>query len=176
MGAPLYDEIIEYEDGTPASLSQLAKDVSTFLAWSAEPEHDERKRMGLKALTMLSMSGDLDMTMLSRSLLRPVRPVRTTNPILPLFAWATRRRSPSSVACTALFVTVWAPSCFLSSADRTPTPLYPLSSLLLPLGLSASSRGFRLGAFLLYAKRQKWAPLKSRVGTYQPGAFKQVKY
>jgi len=60
MGAPLYDEIIEYEDGTPATLSQLAKDVSTFLAWSAEPEHDERKRMGLKALTMLSMFVDTD--------------------------------------------------------------------------------------------------------------------
>ena len=34
--------------GTPASASQMAKDVSTFLRWCAEPEHDERKRMGLK--------------------------------------------------------------------------------------------------------------------------------
>ena len=39
MGAPLYDEIIEYEDGTPATMSQLAKDVATFLAWTAMPEH-----------------------------------------------------------------------------------------------------------------------------------------
>merc|ERR1712222_99271 len=31
MGAPLYNEIIEYDDGTPATLSQLAKDVCTFL-------------------------------------------------------------------------------------------------------------------------------------------------
>lgn len=55
MAAPLYDEIIEYEDGTEATTSQLAKDVSTFLAWTAEPEHDDRKRMGVKAMFVLSL-------------------------------------------------------------------------------------------------------------------------
>jgi ubiquinol-cytochrome c reductase cytochrome c1 subunit len=55
MQAPLYDEVIEYEDGTPATTSQLAKDVSTFLAWAAEPEHDQRKMMGLKATVVLSL-------------------------------------------------------------------------------------------------------------------------
>jgi len=49
MAAPLYNEVIEYEDGTPATLSQLAKDVCTFLVWSASPEHDERKQIGIKA-------------------------------------------------------------------------------------------------------------------------------
>merc|ERR1712180_425602 len=34
MGAPLYNEIIEYDDGTPATQSQLAKDVCTFLTWT----------------------------------------------------------------------------------------------------------------------------------------------
>jgi len=34
--------------GTPATASQLAKDVSTFLRWALELEHDDRKRMGLK--------------------------------------------------------------------------------------------------------------------------------
>ena len=34
--------------GTPASVSQMAKDVCTFLRFVAEPEHDQRKRMGLK--------------------------------------------------------------------------------------------------------------------------------
>lgn len=33
MAQALYDEIIEYEDGTPATQSQLAKDVTTFLTW-----------------------------------------------------------------------------------------------------------------------------------------------
>lgn len=34
--------------GTPATMSQVAKDVCTFLRWASEPEHDHRKRMGLK--------------------------------------------------------------------------------------------------------------------------------
>lgn len=48
MAQALYNEIIEYSDGTPATLSQLAKDVCTFLKWAAEPEHDTRKRMFIK--------------------------------------------------------------------------------------------------------------------------------
>lgn len=52
MAPPLYDEVIEYEDGTPATQSQLAKDVICFLAWASSPEHDERKLMGLKALSI----------------------------------------------------------------------------------------------------------------------------
>lgn len=48
MQAPLYDDIIEYEDGTPATLSQLAKDVCTFLTWTSQMEHDDRKFLALK--------------------------------------------------------------------------------------------------------------------------------
>lgn len=32
----------------------MAKDVVTFLNWAAEPEHDERKKMGLKAVILFS--------------------------------------------------------------------------------------------------------------------------
>lgn len=53
MAAPLYNEIIEYEDGTPATQSQLAKDVCTYLTWAASPEHDMRKKMAIKALTII---------------------------------------------------------------------------------------------------------------------------
>ncbi|KAK9674897.1 cytochrome c1 [Basidiobolus ranarum] len=44
MARVLYDGLVEYEDGTPATASQMAKDVSTFLSWSSEPEHEERKK------------------------------------------------------------------------------------------------------------------------------------
>jgi hypothetical protein len=45
-------QVIEYSDGTPATASQLAKDVSTFLKWAAEPEHDTRKQMALKVMNL----------------------------------------------------------------------------------------------------------------------------
>ena len=55
MAQALYNEVIEYTDGTPATASQLAKDVATFLKWAGEPEHDDRKRMFIKAFFLFSM-------------------------------------------------------------------------------------------------------------------------
>jgi len=49
MPQQLFDEQIEYRDGTPATQSQMAKDVTNFMRWAAEPWHDKRKRYGLKA-------------------------------------------------------------------------------------------------------------------------------
>eukprot|EP01062_Namystynia_karyoxenos_P060239 TRINITY_DN51774_c0_g1_i1.p2 TRINITY_DN51774_c0_g1~~TRINITY_DN51774_c0_g1_i1.p2 ORF type:complete len:296 (+),score=123.94 TRINITY_DN51774_c0_g1_i1:105-890(+) len=43
MPSPLSDGLVDYEDGTPATVSQMAKDVCCFLAWSAEPYMDEKK-------------------------------------------------------------------------------------------------------------------------------------
>lgn len=53
MAKQLVDGQVDYEDGTIATESQMAKDVGAFLAWSAEPEHDERKKMGMQWLTVL---------------------------------------------------------------------------------------------------------------------------
>ncbi|XP_067646065.1 cytochrome c1, heme protein, mitochondrial isoform X2 [Eurosta solidaginis] len=54
MAQVLYNEVIEYSDGTPPTTSQLAKDVATFLKWTSEPEHDERKQLLIKTVGILS--------------------------------------------------------------------------------------------------------------------------
>jgi len=54
MARVLFDGLVEYDDKTPATTSQMAKDVVTFLNWAAEPEHDERKKYGLKAVILFS--------------------------------------------------------------------------------------------------------------------------
>lgn len=50
MAQALNEGVVEYDDKTEASVSQMAKDVTTFLSWAAEPEHDDRKRIGMKAV------------------------------------------------------------------------------------------------------------------------------
>ncbi|XP_037929569.1 cytochrome c1, heme protein, mitochondrial-like [Teleopsis dalmanni] len=54
MAQVLYNEVIEYEDGTPPTASQLAKDVATFLKWTSEPEHDDRKRLLVKVIGIMT--------------------------------------------------------------------------------------------------------------------------
>ena len=53
MAAPLSDDLIEYGDGTKASLEQMSKDVTTFLMWAAEPHLEARHQMGFKAIVYL---------------------------------------------------------------------------------------------------------------------------
>jgi cytochrome c1 len=53
MAAPLSDDQVAYEDGTPATVEQYSKDVTEFLAWAAEPEMEERKALGFNVLIFL---------------------------------------------------------------------------------------------------------------------------
>ena len=45
--------IVEYSDGTNATVDQMAKDVTTFLSWTAEPELEERHKTGVKVIIYL---------------------------------------------------------------------------------------------------------------------------
>ena len=53
MGAPLSDDRVTYGDGTKATVSQMAKDVTTFLAWASEPNLEQRKALGIKVILFL---------------------------------------------------------------------------------------------------------------------------
>ena len=53
MASPLSDGIVEYSDGTIASVEQMSKDVTTFLMWAAEPHLEARHQMGFKAIVYL---------------------------------------------------------------------------------------------------------------------------
>ncbi|MFN3277384.1 MAG: cytochrome c1 [Paracoccus hibiscisoli] len=53
MAAPLSDDRVTYEDGTPATVDQMSLDVSAFLMWTAEPKMMDRKSVGLVAVLFL---------------------------------------------------------------------------------------------------------------------------
>ncbi|KAF7244530.1 hypothetical protein EG68_10378 [Paragonimus skrjabini miyazakii] len=53
MARALYDDMIQYHDGTPATTSQMAKDVVSFLCWSSDRNHDQRKRVMFKITIVL---------------------------------------------------------------------------------------------------------------------------
>ncbi|WP_022728002.1 cytochrome c1 [Fodinicurvata sediminis] len=53
MAPPLSNGIVEYADGTEATVSQMSADLSEFLMWAAEPKLEERKQMGVKVILFL---------------------------------------------------------------------------------------------------------------------------
>ena len=53
MVPPLGDGYVTYTDGTQATLEKEAHDVTSFLAWAAEPTMNTRKSMGLKVMIYL---------------------------------------------------------------------------------------------------------------------------
>ena len=54
MAAPLHDGAVDYADGTPATVEQMSRDVATFLTYMANPEMEQRKRMGVKIVIFLA--------------------------------------------------------------------------------------------------------------------------
>ncbi len=53
MPQQLYDDLVTYVDGTAATPEQMAKDITTFMAWTAEPKLEERHKFGFRAISYL---------------------------------------------------------------------------------------------------------------------------
>jgi ubiquinol-cytochrome c reductase cytochrome c1 subunit len=59
MAPPLKAGQVTFDDGTPSTLDQQAKDVSAFLMWAAEPKLEERKQTGFAVLLYLLLFAGL---------------------------------------------------------------------------------------------------------------------
>ncbi len=59
MPEPLADDLVTYADGTAATTSQMAEDVSSFLMWAAEPKLMDRREAGFKAVIFLTILASL---------------------------------------------------------------------------------------------------------------------
>ena len=55
MPQPIRDGSVTYADGTKATLAQESHDVVTFLTYIANPELEQRKRMGVKVVFFLTL-------------------------------------------------------------------------------------------------------------------------
>jgi ubiquinol-cytochrome c reductase cytochrome c1 subunit len=53
MPPPLSENRVTYSDGTNATVAQMAQDVTTFLAWAAEPELEARHKLGVQVIIFL---------------------------------------------------------------------------------------------------------------------------
>jgi len=53
MAEPLLDGVVEYADGTETTKAQMAKDVTAFLVWAADPHLEARHKMGFKVFFYL---------------------------------------------------------------------------------------------------------------------------
>jgi ubiquinol-cytochrome c reductase cytochrome b/c1 subunit len=63
MPPPISDGQVSYDDGSPGTIDQYSRDVSTFLMWTAEPHLEDRKRMGFQVIIfLLVLSGLLYFT------------------------------------------------------------------------------------------------------------------
>ena len=59
MPPPLVAGMVRFADGTPATLDNEARAVTTFLAWAAEPELETRHRLGFEVLAFLGLLAGL---------------------------------------------------------------------------------------------------------------------
>jgi ubiquinol-cytochrome c reductase cytochrome b/c1 subunit len=53
MPPPLSDGQVAFDDGAPNTVADMARDVSAFLAWAAEPKMEARKALGFQVMIYL---------------------------------------------------------------------------------------------------------------------------
>jgi len=59
MPPPLTDGAVAYQDGTPPTVDNYARDIVAFLSWAADPSLDQRKRIGWQVLLFLIVTTTL---------------------------------------------------------------------------------------------------------------------
>lgn len=59
MPKPISNDQVTYEDGSPQTVDQYARDVSAFLMWTAEPHLEARKTLGLQVMIFLILLAGL---------------------------------------------------------------------------------------------------------------------
>ena len=59
MPAPLSDGLVTYDDGSPETVDQYAKDITAFLMWAAEPHMEARKKTGFVVMIFLVLFAGL---------------------------------------------------------------------------------------------------------------------
>jgi ubiquinol-cytochrome c reductase cytochrome c1 subunit len=82
---------VTYADGTPATVDQMAKDVSAFLAWTAEPNLENRHAAGLAIVVFLLFGTILAYLAYRQIWYEAKRAVRVTGPLDPANQAKTRR-------------------------------------------------------------------------------------
>jgi ubiquinol-cytochrome c reductase cytochrome c1 subunit len=74
---------VSYADGTPATVDQMAKDVSAFLVWTAEPNLESRHAAGIAVAIFLLFATILGYLAYRQTWYEAKRAVRVTGPLEP---------------------------------------------------------------------------------------------
>lgn len=77
MPMPLFDGLVEYADGTEATVEQMGKDVTAFMAWIAEPQMENRKETGFAFMLFMIVLAVL-LYLTNKRIWRPVKEGRVS--------------------------------------------------------------------------------------------------
>lgn len=59
MAPALYDDSVDYEDGSPQTVDQYARDVAAFLMWATDPHMETRRKYGFRVIIFLFLFAGL---------------------------------------------------------------------------------------------------------------------